>query len=153
MIDALGSNARCGSDVLIVKELSTTSVGAADERVVAPSAASAHTSASIAVSGSSQTARRTGDRLTIASYQRGKFGPLTLLDDRTARAVGSANGRRSRGCPRRLEPARGGAIARKRDERRRLGAAAVEGVRTPRVETAAVRRTGRIRNLARQRLW
>ena len=48
MIDAVGSNARCGSDVLIVNELSTTSVGAADERVVAPNAASAHTSASVA---------------------------------------------------------------------------------------------------------
>src|SRR5207245_6272544 len=62
-IDAVGSNARCGSDVLIVNELSTTSVGAADERVVAPYAASAHTSASIAESGSSETARRTGDGL------------------------------------------------------------------------------------------
>ena len=63
MIDAVGSNPRCGSDVLIVNELSTTSVDAADERVVAPYAASAHTSASIAESGSSQTARRTGDGL------------------------------------------------------------------------------------------
>src|ERR1700736_3386607 len=65
MIDAVGSNARCGSDVLMVNELSTTSVGAADERVVAPNAASALTSASVAVSGSSQAARRTGNRLTV----------------------------------------------------------------------------------------
>ena len=36
MIDAVGSNARCGSDVLIVNELSTTSVGAPVACPVAP---------------------------------------------------------------------------------------------------------------------
>ena len=55
MIDAVGSKARCGSDVLMVNELSTTSVGAAAERVVAPNAASAHTRAMIVVSVSSKT--------------------------------------------------------------------------------------------------
>jgi hypothetical protein len=76
MIDAVGSNARCGSDVLIVNELSTTSVGAADERVVAPNAAIAHTSASVPKSGSSQTARRTGDRLTLSLLFSGEDGRL-----------------------------------------------------------------------------
>src|SRR5579864_2465644 len=102
MIDAVGSNARCGSDVLIVNELSTTSVGAADERVVAPDAASAPTSASVAVSGSSQAACRARDRLTVRPPVSRGIGLMTLFDDRSVREFGSANRRRGRGFALRL---------------------------------------------------
>src|SRR6266566_5394547 len=128
MIDAVGSNARCGSAVLIVNELSTTSVGFADECVVAPYAASAQTSAIVAVSGSSQTARRTGDRLTRGLLFSG--GELCL--DPIAR--------RSRRCAFRLQPARSGAAGLQRHELRVVGAAAVEDVRAAWVEAAAPRR-------------
>ena len=57
MIDAVGSNARCGSEVLIVNELSTTSVGAAACLAVAPKAAAAHASTARAASGMSHVVR------------------------------------------------------------------------------------------------
>src|SRR4051794_24439698 len=51
-IDAVGSNARCGSEVLIVNELSTTNVDDALWWAVAASAAAVHASATRATSGS-----------------------------------------------------------------------------------------------------
>src|ERR1700730_2361557 len=102
MIDAVGSNARCGSEVLMVNELSTTSVAAAEECVVALNSICGQTSASVAVSGSSQAARRTGDRLTVRPPVSRGIVLMTLLDDRSVREFGSANGRRGRGLAFRL---------------------------------------------------
>src|SRR5581483_1017070 len=63
-IDAVGSNARCGSDVLIVNELSITSVEPAAFWLVAAIAAAAHASAASAASGTLTRQRRAGRRLT-----------------------------------------------------------------------------------------
>src|SRR5579862_2844220 len=53
MIEAVGSNARCGSDVLIVNELSTTSVAPAVRCALAPNAAVVHASATATATGMS----------------------------------------------------------------------------------------------------
>ena len=65
-IDAVGSKARWGSDVLIVNELSITSVAPA---VVEADDATAATRAAPATSGSSQAARRVRIPLTVPSLR------------------------------------------------------------------------------------
>src|SRR5438270_9816636 len=101
MIAAVGSNARCGSDVLISNERSTTSVGAAAVRAVAPNAATAEASAAIAASGRS--------RFTVPSS-----GVVDLDPIRRARPW--RVGQRTRG----LEPAGGRTAVGQRDEGRLL---------------------------------
>src|SRR4051794_10696269 len=67
-IDAVGSNARCGSDVLIVNELSTTNVDDASRCAVAARAAAVHASATRAASGSATGHLRMRGRLNWSSF-------------------------------------------------------------------------------------
>src|SRR5207248_11025378 len=62
-IDAVGSNARCGSEVLTVNELSTTSVDEALRCVVAASAAAAQANDTSATSGNVSRHLLTGELL------------------------------------------------------------------------------------------
>ena len=82
----------------------------------------------------------------------GHGGPSTLFDGGRIGQVGRTPVRRGRLRPGGLQPAGGGAARGERDERRLLGAAAVEGVRAARVEAAAARRPRRIGHLAGERL-
>src|SRR3954451_16576984 len=79
-IDAVGSNARCGSEVLIVNELSTTKVEFAAPCEVAARAAAVHASASNATSGTVSRHLRMGERLKIALLLLVLGGYITLLD-------------------------------------------------------------------------
>src|SRR6185503_5594062 len=67
-IDPVGSNARCGSDVLSVNELSTTSVDDASRCAVAASAAAVQASATRATRGSVSCHLRTRERLNSSSF-------------------------------------------------------------------------------------
>ena len=67
MIDAVGSNARCGSEVLIVNELSITSVERASCRELDANAAAAHVSATSAASGTSHCRCLAGEWVTSFS--------------------------------------------------------------------------------------
>src|SRR3954451_1622142 len=67
-IDAVGSNARCGSEVLIVNELSTTKVEFAAPWEVAARAAAVQASASNATSGTVSRHLRMGERLKSHSF-------------------------------------------------------------------------------------
>src|ERR1700751_4143740 len=122
MIDAVGSNARCGSDVLMVNELSTTSVGAATERVVAPNAASAHTRAVIVVSVSSKT------RLTMGLLFLRGIRPMTLFDGGRAGEVVAPDARWLRRRTFGLQPARRGPSILQRHERRLVDLTTVKHV-------------------------
>ena len=115
-------------------------------------AASAHTSASVAVSGSSQTARWHAGSRHHGPPICGGVAPRPYCDDRTAVTVGSANAGRSGRAPSGWSQQAAARASAKRYERRHLGGAAVERVRAPRMEAAAARRTGRVRDLSGQRL-
>src|SRR6185437_1553372 len=112
MIDAVGSNARCGSDVLMVNELSTTSVPEAAERVGAPNAASAQTRAIVVVSVSRRTRLTSGPPVF-----GGGIRPLTLFDGDRAVELGASNLRRLRRGAFGLQPARRGPSVLQRHER------------------------------------
>src|SRR5579864_9309753 len=100
MIDAVGSNARCGSDVLIVNELSTTSVALAVRCALAPNAAVVHASATTAATGMSHF----NGRLLFL----GGSCPLTLFDVRSVDQVCSPRRGRFRRRALRLQPAGNG---------------------------------------------
>src|SRR4051794_26624960 len=70
-IDAVGSNARCGSDVLTVNELSTTNVDDALRCAVAARAAAVHASATRAASGSASCHLRMSGLLNWDSFYWG----------------------------------------------------------------------------------
>src|SRR5437868_12362707 len=76
-IDAVGSNARCGSEVLTVNELSTTSVDEALRCVVAASAAAAQASDTSAASGNVSRHLLTGELLNWTPL----LGGLSTLFD------------------------------------------------------------------------
>src|SRR5207248_11437711 len=143
-IDAVGSNARCGSEVLTVNELSTTSVDEALRCVVAASAAAAQARDTSATSGNVSRHLLTGELLNWTPLLGGLS---TLLDVLRPGEVGQ----RLRRGPFRLQPAGGSPAAAQPQKRRLLDRAAVERVRAPRVEAAARRRIRRVRHLPGQR--
>src|SRR6478672_9021961 len=142
-IDPVGSYARCGSAVLSVNELSTTSVLLAALCDVAAIAAAVHTSAATTASG---TASRHLERRERLIYDSSCGGVSTLFDALRTDQVGKRRRRPALG----LQPAGRRATAAQLQKRRLLDRAAVEGVRTARMKTASRRRMRRVGHLARQ---
>src|ERR671937_816337 len=125
-IDAVGSNARCGSEVLIVNELSTTRVDEALWCAVAANAAAAQASATSVTSGTISRHLLTGERLNWTPLLG---GPSTLFDALSPGEVGQRLRRR----PFLLQPTGGSPAAAKLEEGRFLDGAPVERIRAPRV--------------------
>src|SRR5690242_13544601 len=136
-IDAVGSNARPGSDVLIVNELSTTSVGAA-VRAVEPAATTTDAVTTAAASDASSAPRLLRSLVKVLLPLVGCWGydAIRRRDRRQVCSVPQPAGRRASGLD--------------RLEQRLLRRAAGEDVGAPRMEAAAARRLRRIGNLARQ---
>src|SRR5262245_5222735 len=154
MIEAVGSKARPGSEVLIVNELSMTSVCDAAVRAAPPTAATTAAAATAAASDAISAARLLRSLLTAVLLCRGTvvfFGRTTLLDVDAGDKSG-ALGRGGRARARGLQPARRRAAARQRHERRLLDAAARERVRAAGVEAASARWPAGVGNLAGERL-
>src|SRR6478752_7206288 len=97
MIDPVGSNARCGSAVFSVNELSTTSVGAAVPCTDAPSAAAANASAPTPASSRCHFDLRTSECLTLFLLLRNDVGATPAADP--------IHGRAPRQVPRPASPA------------------------------------------------
>src|SRR6476620_7102410 len=130
-IDPVGSNARCGSEVLSVNELSTTNVDPAARCELAASAAAAQASAVSATSGTINRHLWNVERLTVCLLGSIPGGLSRLFGSRRGPQVGE----RLRRLPRRLQPARCAPRSRQLQQRRLLDRAAVECVRAARVET------------------
>src|SRR3954462_4014775 len=81
-IEPVGSNARCGSDVLRVNELSTTNVEPAARCELAASAAAAQASAVSATSGTINRHLWKVERLTVGLLRSIPGGPSGLCDSR-----------------------------------------------------------------------
>src|SRR6185436_10055539 len=151
-IDAVGSNARCGSAVLISKERSTTSVAVgADDAVMAPDAATAATTRATAAR-AALAAQRVRKRFMTASGGKGGQRPQSLFLHmqkwKRLGPFGRACGRTAAG----LQPAGNGPVALDLERHRILCRAPVERVRASRMEAAGGRRVSRIGHLSRQRL-
>src|SRR6476469_3862365 len=116
-IDPVGSNARCGSEVLSVNELSTTNVDPAARCELAASAAAAHTSAVSATSGTISRQLLNVERLTGCLLRWMPGGLSRLFDPRR----GHQFGKRLRRAPRGLQPAGSAPFSRQLLERRLLG--------------------------------
>src|SRR5262245_1719795 len=152
---AVGSNARCGSAVLISNERSMTSVPLAAARAAAPLwaefapyAATAAASAAIGTS-AMRTTRPNRSPVTFTLLGR---EPASLLDVSFARELRGPLGRRGRRGVLALQPARRLAPLGDAQQAGLLARTPLEGVRAARVEAAAARRPRRVRHLPRERL-
>ena len=143
-IDPVGSNARCGSEVLSVNELSTTNVDPAARCELAASAAAAQASAVSATSGTISRHLWKVERLnSTPCCSRVAFQTIGL-------PARPPVGERLRRLPRRLQPAGGAPLRGQLHQRRLLDRAAVERVGAARVEAAAGRRMRGVGHLAGQ---
>src|SRR6185437_5579003 len=127
MIDPVGSNARCGSEVLRVNELSMTSVDDDAECRLTPEAATALASATIAARGRSQAIRPAAWFLTVPPVES-LWGVLTLFDGGRQVIVGGPLRRRRGARARRLQPAGCRSPVGEADQLRFLDRTAVESV-------------------------
>src|SRR5262245_11079607 len=151
-MDAVGSNARPGSAVLIVNELSMTSVSDA-VRAVAPFATSTDAATSAAASDTTSAARLLGGVFTAVAPLSGVgYTGVTRLLHVDGGDKSGAVCRRGRVRALGLQPAGGGAAVGQRHERRLLDRAASERVRAARMEAAAARRLCRVGHLAGKRV-